>query len=60
LENDSDHQSAIAVLQGRRYRAWLDEVRVLEDGVNRQISPQSQYCEAVDIVLADFMFNFQS
>jgi hypothetical protein len=51
LENDSDHQSAIAVLQGRRYRAWLDEVDILENFVKRQISPQSSYCEAVDIVL---------
>ena len=46
-----DHQSAILPLQGRRFRAWLDEVDILENGMKHQISPQSQYCEAVDIVL---------
>jgi hypothetical protein len=46
-----DHQSAILMLQGRRYRAWLDEVNLLEKGKYRWISPQSQCCEAVDIVL---------
>jgi hypothetical protein len=39
------------MLQGRRYRAWLDEVNLLEKGKYRWISPQSQCCEAVDIVL---------
>jgi hypothetical protein len=36
-----DHQSAIPVLQGRRFRAWLDEVDILENGMKHQISPQS-------------------